>query len=373
MNILVFSWRGPRHPHAGGAEYVTQKHAKAWVKAGHDVTLFTSHFRGAKIKETIDDVQVIRKGSEVFGVQIAAFTWYLVGKHKQFDLVIDQFHGIPFFTPLYVRTRKLAFIHEVAKEVWKYNPWPKPFNLLPYIVGTFFEPFIFKVIYKKIQFMTVSESTKDDLSGWSIPKRNITVIHNGMDSTYALKKMPEKSIKKTVTYLGALSEDKGVFDTVYAFSEIIRKDEDWQLWIVGKSSVDIDRRLKELVNNLNIKNKVKLWGFVSDKRKFELLAQSSYLINPSIREGWGLVNIEANSVGVPVIGYNVPGMRDSVIDGKTGVLVESGNYRLIAENVLKLFKDQSVYETYSANCRKWAAKFSWEKSTKESLDLIESL
>src|SRR3990172_6537608 len=342
MNILVFSWRGPRHPHAGGAEYVTQKHAKAWVKAGHDVTLFTSHFRGAKIKETIDDVQVIRKGSEVFGVQIAAFTWYLVGKHKQFDLVIDQFHGIPF-------------------------------NLLPYIVGTFFEPFIFKVIYKKIQFMTVSESTKVDLSGWSIPKRNITVIHNGMDSTYALKKMPEKSIKKTVTYLGALSEDKGVFDTVYAFSEIIRKDEDWQLWIVGKSSVDIDRRLKELVNNLNIKNKVKLWGFVSDKRKFELLAQSSYLINPSIREGWGLVNIEANSVGVPVIGYNVPGMRDSVIDGKTGVLVESGNYRLIAENVLKLFKDQSVYETYSANCRKWAAKFSWEKSTKESLDLIESL
>src|SRR3990167_4527740 len=334
MNILVFSWRGPRHPHAGGAEYVTQKHAKAWVKAGHDVTLFTSHFRGAKIKETIDDVQVIRKGSEVFGVQIAAFTWYLVGK---------------------------------------YNPWPKPFNLLPYIVGTFFEPFIFKVIYKKIQFMTVSESTKVDLSGWSIPKRNITVIHNGMDSTYALKKMPEKSIKKTVTYLGALSEDKGVFDTVYAFSEIIRKDEDWQLWIVGKSSVDIDRRLKELVNNLNIKNKVKLWGFVSDKRKFELLAQSSYLINPSIREGWGLVNIEANSVGVPVIGYNVPGMRDSVIDGKTGVLVESGNYRLIAENVLKLFKDQSVYETYSANCRKWAAKFSWEKSTKESLDLIESL
>lgn len=373
MNILVFSWRGPQHPHAGGAEDVTHKHAKAWAKAGHDVTLFTSYFRGAKAKEIIDEVQVIRMGSEVVSVQVAAFIWYLMGKHKKFDLVIDQFHGIPFFTPLYVRTRKLAFIHEVAKEVWKLNPWKKPFNLLPYVFGTFFEPFIFKIIYKKIQFMTVSESTRDDLIAWDIPKRNITIIHNGVDFSYNPKKTPEKALKKTAIYLGALSEDKGIFDTVHAFSEIIRKDEDWQLWIVGKSSVDIDKRLKELVKNLNIKNKVKFWGFVSDKKKFELLAQSSFLINPSIREGWGLVNIEANSVGVPVIGYNVPGMKDSVINGKTGVLVDSGNYRLIAENVLKLFRDQLAYKTHTVNCRKWASKFSWEKSTKESLDFIESL
>ena len=76
MNILILSWRGPGHPNEGGAELVTMEHAKAWVKAGHDVTVFTSSFDDAKKKENINGVEIIRKGGQVFGVHIAAFFWY---------------------------------------------------------------------------------------------------------------------------------------------------------------------------------------------------------------------------------------------------------------------------------------------------------
>lgn len=373
MNILIVSWRGPRHPHAGGAELVTHEHAKAWVKAGHNVTLFTSFFKGAKAKEVIDEVKIIRKGNVVLGVHLAAFFWFLFKKHDKYDLVIDQFHGIPFFTPLYIRSRKLAFIHEVAKEVWKYNPWPKPLNLIPYVLGTLFEPMIFKFIYKTIPFMTVSESTRDDLLAWKIPRKNITVIHNGVEKNQIPKSQTIKEMKKTAIYLGAVSEDKGVFDAIYSFSEIIRKDEDWQLWIVGRSSSDLENKLKELINSLGLKDKVKLFGFVTDKKKFELLSRSHLLINPSIREGWGLVNIEANCVGIPVVGYNVSGTKDSVVNGKTGILVDVGDYKSIAENSLRLLKDQPLYKNFVANCKKWSEKFSWDKATRESLDLIESL
>jgi len=48
MNILVFSWRDPKHPLAGGAEQVMHEHMKGWVGAGHKVTLFTSHFSGGR-------------------------------------------------------------------------------------------------------------------------------------------------------------------------------------------------------------------------------------------------------------------------------------------------------------------------------------
>src|SRR3989344_3656213 len=119
MNILILSWRGPGHPSAGGAEQVTLEHAKGWVKAGHDVTLFTSFFKDAKRKDLVEGIKIIRSGRQFFEVQFRAFLWYILAKHHKFDLVIDEFHGIPFFTPLYVRSRKLAFIHEVAKEVWK--------------------------------------------------------------------------------------------------------------------------------------------------------------------------------------------------------------------------------------------------------------
>src|SRR5690349_1570411 len=142
MNILIFSWRGIGHPHEGGAEYSTHEHAKGWVKLGHTVTLFTSSFENGSSHETIDGVEIIRSGAQALGVQINAFIWYIFGAHPKYDLVIDQFHGLPFFTPLFVKTKKLGFIHEAAKEVWRLNPWPKPFNLIPALFGTLLEPFI---------------------------------------------------------------------------------------------------------------------------------------------------------------------------------------------------------------------------------------
>ncbi|OGM60566.1 hypothetical protein A3A75_03515 [Candidatus Woesebacteria bacterium RIFCSPLOWO2_01_FULL_39_10] len=372
MNILILSWRGPGHPNAGGAEQVTFEHAKGWIKGGHDVTLFTSFFDGAKKEGVIDGVKIKRAGRQFFEVQFKAFLWYFFGKHQRFDLVVDEIHGIPFFTPIYVRSRKLAFIHEVAKEVWKLNPWPKPFNLIPSILGTLLEPWVFRLFYTKVPFMTVSNSTKNDLISWGIPKSNVTVIHNGV-KLFLPNKLPVKEVKNTAMYLGAISEDKGTLDAIKAFAEIERKDDTWQYWIVGPGSEEYLGKLKKLVRELGIEMKLKVWGFVSEKKKFELLARAHILINPSVHEGWSLVNIEANSVGTPVIGYNVHGLRDSVINAKTGILVNKGVYRSLAETAVKLVRNKGTYEKFQKNCKKWATKFTWEKAVKESLGLVESL
>ena len=372
MNILILSWRGPGHPNEGGAEQVAHEHAKAWVKAGHEVTLFTSYFKGAKKKDLIGGVKIIRSGDQFFGVKWKAFCWYLFTKHPKFDLVVDEFHGIPFFTPLYVRTRKLAFIHEAAKEVWKLNPWPKPFNLVPAFLGTFFEHWIFRIFYRKIPFMTVSNSTRNDLVGWGIKKENITVIQNGI-KPFLPEKLPPKESKSTAMYLGAISLDKGTFDAVRAFGEIERKDDAWQYWVTGFGTKEHVDKLKKLSTDLGITEKVKFWGYVTDRKKFELLACAHILINPSVHEGWSLVNIEANSVGTPVIGYNVHGLRDSVKSEKTGVLVQKGNYHALAEESLKLMREKERYERLQNNAKKWSKKFTWEKATKESLELIESI
>ncbi len=372
MNILILSWRGPGHPNAGGAEQVTLEHAKGWLKAGHDVTLFTSFFNGAKKDYTFEGIRIRRAGRQFFEVQLRAFFWYFFGKHQRFDLVVDEIHGIPFFTPIYIRTRKLGLIHEVAKEVWKLNPWPKPFNLIPSVVGTLFEPWIFRLFYTKVPFMTVSNSTKNDLISWGIPKANITVIHNGL-KLFLPKKFPPKETKKTAIYLGALSLDKGIFDAVRTFGEIERKDDRWQYWVVGLGTKEYVDELKNLSEELDITQKLKIWGYVSEARKFELLAKAHVLINPSVREGWGLVNIEANAVGTPVLGYNAPGLVDSIKNGKTGILVPRGDYRNLAEETLRLVRDNEKYQRFQKNAISWSKKFTWEKACKESLLLIESL
>lgn len=371
LNILILSWRGPDHPHAGGAEESTHEHAKGWVKAGHKVTLFTSYFRGGKKEEVIDGVQIIRRGLQIFGVQWEAFKWYLLTPHSKYNLVIDQFHGIPFFTPLFVRVKKLAFIHEVTKEVWALNPWPKPFNLLPAIVGTIAEPLIFKLFYKKTPFMTVSNSTKEDLTSWGIPAANITVVHNGLTVPKLKKKLP-KEIKKTAIFLGALSKDKGIEDAIKIFAAVDRGDPTWQFWVVGKGEEHYLKFLKSLCVKLGIYKKVKFWGYVSNEKKFELLERAHVLINPSVREGWGFVVMEAASCGTPTVGYNVAGLKDSILDGKTGILCDLKPYAC-AQEILSLMSDQTKYNRLRQNCFKWASEFSWEKSVKKSLTLIENI
>lgn len=369
MNILVLSWRAFGHPNAGGAEIATLEHAKAWVGAGHKVTLFTSSFRGATSRETVGGVNIIRSGGQTFAVKIKAAFWYLFGKHPRFDLVVDEFHGIPFFTPIYVRARKLAWIHEVAKEVWWFNPWPRPFNLIPAIVGTVFERFIFKVLYRNINFMTVSESTKGELVSWGIPKNNIVVVYNGVDK-YRVR--CRKESEKTAIYLGALARDKGVEDAIRTFGLIDQASGEWRLWVVGKGERDYSDKLKRLSEDLGVEKKVKFWGYVGKKKKFELLARAHVFINPSVREGWGLVNIEAAACGTPVIGYRVPGVRDSVVDGKTGMLVQKGDTSALARAAISLVREKKRYNKFSREAIKWAGGFSWKKAGKQSLAIIEA-
>lgn len=372
MNILILSWRGIGHPHAGGAEVSTHEHAKAWIKAGHKVTLFTSYYSGAKREEEIDGVQIKRYGRQVFGVQIEAFKWYVFKDHPKFDLIIDQFHGIPFFTPLYIRAKKLGFIHEVTKEVWKLNPWPPPFNIIAFAVGTTVEPLIFKYLYFNIPFMTVSESTKKDLTFWGIAENNITIIHNGIN-IFKIKTTIKKEKKKTLIFLGSLSKDKGIEDAIKVFSLIDKKQNDWQFWIIGKADVKYLKVLKNLANKLNLDNKLKFFGYVGEREKYELLTRAHILINPSIREGWGLVVIEAAAVGTPTIGYKVVGLKDSILDNRTGVLTKKNTPEEMAENVLELMSDQPRYIRMCYYAKKWSNRFSWANSVKQSLSLLKEI
>lgn len=368
MNILILSWRGPGHPNAGGAEISTHEHAKGWVKAGHSVTLFTSDYQGAKQEEIIDGVNIIRRGAQLFGVHIQAFIWYLFKKHQKFDIVVDQFHGIPFLTPLYVRSKKLAFIHEVAKEVWSLNEFSFPLNFIVPLLGRPMEPLIFKV-YKGIPFMTVSESTKADLVSWGINPAGITVINNGIDMPNI--KIPPKERIKTIIFLGALAKDKGIEKALEIFS-LLQKiyKNNINFWVVGKGHPNYEAFLKEKSKILGLRN-IKFWGYVENKQKLDLLGRARVLINTSFREGWGLVVLEAASVGTPTVAFNVPGLKDSIRDNKTGLLSES--IEDFVENVTYLLEDQKKYKEIRKNAINWSRNFSWEKSAKMSLDLIKRI
>lgn len=371
MNILILSWRDPKHPLAGGAEQVVLEHAKGWINGGHKVTWFSSSSKENLSNEVIDGVEVVRAGYQYLGVQIAAFFYYFKNRNS-IDFIVDQFHGLSFFTPLYSKKPKIALIQEVAGKVWFLNPLVFPLNLIVGVLGFVFEPLVFR-FYKNTHFMTGSESAKKEVFRMKIPLKNITVVPHGVILSKNKIKVV-KSKKLTVTYLGIISKDKGIEDVVKSFSIISNKLKNVQFWIIGKGeSEEYLKKINKLVKELKLNKKVKMWGYVKKEQKFRLLAKSHVLVNASIHEGWGLVNIEANAYKTPVVAYNSSGLVDSVKNEISGIICKENTPQEIALNVIELLEDKDLYRKYQYGALKWSQRFSWDRSRKLSLLLINKV
>jgi hypothetical protein len=115
MTILILNWKDIKHPHAGGAEMLTHELAKRLVAKGHNVFLFVSHFTGGKHKEVIDGISIIREGKPDLrafhnSVHYKAYNYYQKHFKGKIDVVIDEPHGMPFFSKFYVREKVIALV-----------------------------------------------------------------------------------------------------------------------------------------------------------------------------------------------------------------------------------------------------------------------
>ena len=118
-------------------------------------------------------------------------------------------------------------------------------------------------------------------------------------------------------------------------------------------------------------------GYLPFEKRNEEIAKSQAIIVPSVREGWGLIVIEANALGTPAIGYDVPGLRDSIKNGKNGWLIEEGKtkaqsiYRLSEKLKSILVMKDKDRKKIEKSCLEYSKQFDWEKSTKQFEEGIE--
>ncbi len=362
MNILLLNWRDPKNPKSGGAELVTMQHAKAWVAHGHSVVWLTTMYKGASSAEIIDGVTILRKGN-ILTVFLHALFFYLFSGAR-FDVVIDEIHGIPFFTPLYVRKPKITFIHEVANEIWDYM-YPFPINVIGKFLETFYLP-----LYKNIPLWTDAPSTIEELLRFGFAKNNCHAIYCPAENS-VIKQLPKKEKYNTYIFVSRVVKMKGIEEVIKSFAFISREDSDAVLWIVGKGGKDYVDLLKTMVVEYGIAKRVVFWGGVSEKEKLSLMAKAHVLLHASVKEGWGLVVIEAASQATPSVVYNVPGLRDSVKNNKTGIVLSVNSPQEMARQAILLVEDKKRYAVLQKNGLAWAKSLTWELSTKESLQLLE--
>jgi glycosyltransferase involved in cell wall biosynthesis len=357
LRILILNWRDTRSPRAGGAETLTHEVARRLART-HDVTWFTSRPRGLPAREVVDGVRVVRRGSELTTRLFApAFA-----KRGSWDVVVEEINTLPYFSHLWSRAPTALFIPQLAREVWWYEA-PRPLARLGYSA----EP-AYLAAYRNVTAITISPSTKADLRALGV-RSAIHVIPMAV-STPALDTLTPKEPTAQLVAVGRLVPSKRFDHAIRALAQVRRTLADATLTIVGEGPERT--RLEALAVELGLDGAVELAGRVPEAEKAAILERSGLLLACSVREGWGLTPTEAARLGTPAVAYDIPGLRDSVIDGQTGLL-SAPDPAALADAVTRLLGDHALYA--SVRERAWSTwRFlSWDATASAFEEALASV
>ena len=370
MNILIFNWRDIKNPEAGGAEVFTHEIARRLVEKKHHLTVLTSGFKGCAGEEIVDGVKIIRRGNK-FTTYIACAIYYLNHLANDFEVIIDEINGnFPWFIPLYARNKPLviALRHQIEfdgfgeyqSSVLAHEVNPITGHLLNY-----FELF-YLLLYRAlgVKFLTVSKSSKAALMKLGFKPEMVKVLYNSVGFK-PLNDVPMKEPNPVIIYVGRLTKAKRVDHAIRAYDLIRAKHPNTALWIVGQGY--FRDQLEKMAGN-----GVTFLGYVSEIKKRALLGKAWVLVYPSVREGFGISVIEANAMGTPCVAYDVPGLRDSVQNGSTGLLAKSGKVNSLAKEILKVLENEELRQRLSNNALQYSRTFSWDKTARDLIGFFQN-
>ncbi|MCX6142316.1 MAG: glycosyltransferase family 4 protein [Ignavibacteriales bacterium] len=363
MNILVLNWQDIKNPLGGGAEVHLHEIFKRVVGLGHSVTLYCSKFPGATETEEIDGLRVIREGGR------SLFNFHVPRRYQSqfrkegFDVVVDDINKIPFYTPWFVDKPLAGIVHHLfGKAIFLEAPLiPASYVYLAEKVAT--------KVYRNTPMAVVSESTRQELIGLGFPAGNIVIVPNAVNTKVYAPSADLAQGRPLIGHVGRLKKYKSVDHLLRAFEIVLKDIPDARLRIVGDGDFRPD--LEKLAHELPIADRVEFTGYLSQAEKVRHLNQMSVAVNCSVKEGWGLTVIEANACGVPVVASDVPGLRDSVVDEKTGLLYEFGNIEQLAQKITLVLRDENLRNKMRVDALEWGRSFNWEESAKKMIDFLE--
>lgn len=354
MDLLVLNWLDRENPQAGGAEVHLHEIFGRLVERDHRVTLICSGFEGAAPRTVLDGIEVHRTGGR-HTLSLAAPRYYR--RHfsdRRFTAVIEDLNKVPFFSPLWVHDPVALLVHHLFGRV-AFQEASFPVALATWLL----EQPIARV-FRRHPCIAVSESTAQDLVSRGLRRSQIEVIPNGIDARrYGPDPGARRFDEPTLLYLGRLKRYKRVDLIIRAVATLRDRGLEVRLLIAGRG--DHRRELEKLVRSLGLEHLVTFEGFVDGPRKLELFRRSWIHLLTSPKEGWGIANLEAAGCGTPTISSDSPGLRDSVVDGRTGFLVEHGDVDALADRIEVLVQDSALRDRLGAGALDFSKRFAWDR------------
>ena len=297
---------------------------------------------------------------------------FLLKTDEKPDVLFAPSHYLPPLTPV----PKVCTIHDLgylesSGQFRKYDFWQlKYWSAIS--------------IYISKYIIAVSKSTKKDIvRHYPFASKKIKITHHGYDETRFNDRITSSDVRRVkkqysivddyILYLSTLKPSKNLEGLIKAFHLLIKtkKDNRVKLVIAGKKGW-FYQPIIDLVKQLNLKDRVIFTDYIKEEDKPMLLKGAIMLVSPSHWEGFGMHVLEALGCGTPVVVSKVASLPE--VAGKAGIYVNPDSVKSITDGIIKVLsmKDKE-YNTLKSESIKQAGKFSWEKTAKKTLKILESV
>jgi len=349
----------------GGAEKVLEELHNLFPKAPIYTTVYLPKFLGPHkerfmkmdIKSSI--LQYIPFKSKLISpLRLLAIPVFKLWNFSKFDLIIVSATGA--YQPNLInkgKAKHICYCHTPPRYLYGYSTarnWQKlpGINILAFFANHFLRMVDFKSAQNVDLFIANSKEIKSRIEKFY--RKDSVVVYPPVSLS-----TKQKTFKKEDFYLagGRLARPKRVDLAIKAANKL-----KLSLVVFGKGFAGYGKELKEMAGET-----VKFVGEVSDKEKIKLMSQAKAFVFPAEEEDFGITPVEVMSVGTPVIAYYSGGVKESVIEGKTGIFFKEFS----VDSLCSAIKKYETIKIDSKDCIKQSLNFSKDSFDKSILKLIK--
>jgi glycosyltransferase involved in cell wall biosynthesis len=308
-----------------------------------------------------DGYRVIRKAGRYLVFPRSVLS-EVAGWHGERDALVEIWNGMPFFSPVWCRGRRVTWLHHVHDTMWEMTLPPRLAKF-----GRAVEFDVAPPIYRltRTPVVTLSQSSKQELvERLHFRDRDVHVIPVGIGPQYTPGAEPSPNpLVVAVGRLVPVKQFPMLVDTLVAAK---RDVPNLEAVIIGEGYERslIERRIEEA----RAEAWIRLTGFVSEEEKVDWYRRAWLLASASAHEGWGMTATEAAACGTPSVVTDIAGHRDAVADGTSGLLVPTADD--LGPAIARVLLDDALRARLQDGAREHAARFTWGATACGTLQVL---
>lgn len=284
----------------------------------------------------------------------------------------DLHHAHNYFLPYNVKSPSVVTIYDMVYKLYPETMDTQNLELLKKIMP--------RSVAESTKILTISKNSKKEIIDiLDIDPQKISIAYPGFDKK-EFHKLPESSIKPYLEkfeirkpylfYLGTLEPRKNLDRIIKAYAAIGSHKDSYDLVLAGAVGWKSES-IFELINKYNLRDHIKIIGYISQEDKTALYNGATCFLYPSLYEGFGMPVLEAMACNCPVITSNTSSLPEVV--GDAGVTVDPLNIDEISYSIIKLLDDVSLQNSMKEKNIIQIEHFSWNNTAKSVIQLYESI